>query len=76
MSTSSLDIYNLLVDAGIEAKKAEPLAKEILTRSEAKEFLVTKNDLWKSLFTTSVAIVTANLAGITIILQIFFAGGN
>lgn len=45
MSAVSLEIYNLLVQAGIAADKAEPLAKEILTRSEAKDILATKSDV-------------------------------
>ena len=45
MTTATLDLFKLLVDAGVDAKKAEPLAKETLTRTEAKEVLVTKVDL-------------------------------
>ncbi len=45
MSGASLEIYNLLINAGIAADKAEPLAKEIITRSEAKELLATKTDI-------------------------------
>ena len=67
MNTTTLDIYNLLVDAGIEAKKAEPLAKEILTRSEAREYLATKNDLYIMAF----AIIGTNLAGVAMLLQFF-----
>jgi len=42
---TSIDILNMLVDAGLDRAKAEPLAKEILTRAEAKETLATKADL-------------------------------
>jgi len=45
MKTTTLDIYNLLVAAGIERKKAEPLAKEILSRDEAAKTLATKEDI-------------------------------
>ena len=45
MTTTTLDIFDLLVDAGIDADKAKPLAKEILTRTEAVETLATKTDL-------------------------------
>lgn len=45
MTTKSLDIYDLLVAAGIDADKAQPLAKQILTRAEATETLATKTDL-------------------------------
>ncbi|PHP65401.1 hypothetical protein CSC94_18750 [Zhengella mangrovi] len=47
MQTTSIDILNMLVDAGIDRDKAEPLAREILTRTEARETLATKSDLWR-----------------------------
>ncbi|WP_299854614.1 hypothetical protein [uncultured Roseobacter sp.] len=65
MTTTTLDIFNLLVDAGIDAEKAKPLAKEILTRTEAVETLATKNDLlafkadmYKALLIQTGALVT------------------
>ncbi len=45
MNTTTLDIYNLLVDAGIDREKAKPLAKEILSRDEAAKTLATKQDI-------------------------------
>ena len=45
MTTTTLDIYTLLVEAGIDAKKAKPLAKEILSRDEAAKTLASKNDI-------------------------------
>jgi hypothetical protein len=44
MTSTTLDIFNLLVDAGIEKSKAEPLAREIITRSDAAHFS-TKTDI-------------------------------
>lgn len=44
MTTNTLDIYNLLINAGIEKDKAEPLARELVTRSDAAEF-ATKSDI-------------------------------
>ena len=44
MTSTTLDIFNLLVDAGIEKSKAEPLAREIITRSDAASF-ATKTDI-------------------------------
>ena len=44
MSTNTLDIYNLLVSAGIDKDKAEPLARELVTRADAAEF-ATKSDI-------------------------------
>ncbi len=40
MQTTAIDILNLLTAAGIDRERAEPLAKEILTRSEAKDVFV------------------------------------
>ncbi|MCB1418679.1 MAG: hypothetical protein KDJ74_06635 [Notoacmeibacter sp.] len=37
----------MLVAAGLDRDKAEPLAREILTRTEARETLATKSDLWR-----------------------------
>ncbi|WP_299632366.1 hypothetical protein [uncultured Roseobacter sp.] len=45
MNTTTLDIHDLLVKAGLDAEKAKPLAKEILSRTEALETLATKSDL-------------------------------
>ena len=67
MSTSTLDIYDLLVEAGIDAEKAKPLAKAILTRTEARDILATKNDLYQM----ACAIVGINLAGTAVLLQLF-----
>jgi len=45
MSSATIEIYNTLVAAGIDKEKAEHLASEILTKTEAKEVLATKADL-------------------------------
>ena len=45
MNTTTLDIYNLLVDAGVDREKAKPLAREILSRDEAAKMLATKEDI-------------------------------
>ena len=45
MTAITLEIFELLVSAGIDAESAKPLAEEILTRSEAKEFLATRSNL-------------------------------
>ena len=43
--TTSIDILNMLVEAGLDRQKAEPIAKEIITRSEAVATLSTKSDV-------------------------------
>jgi len=67
MSTTTLDIYELLVEAGIKEDKAKPLAKAILSRTEARDFLATKKDLYQQGF----AVVGLNLAGVAVLLQLF-----
>lgn len=67
MSTRTLEIYNLLKEAGIPEEKAQPLAKAILSRDEAKDVLATKNDLYIMAF----AIIGTNLAGVAVLLQLF-----
>lgn len=44
MTTNTLDIFNLLVSAGIDKDKAEPLARELVTRSDASDF-ASKTDI-------------------------------
>lgn len=68
---SSIDILNLLVEAGIDRKKAEPLAKEILTRTEAKELLATKSDLWRVALTQT----GATIAGVGVLIALFGSFG-
>ena len=45
MTTTNIEIYNALVAAGVEKTKAEAVAAEILTKTEAKDTLATKKDL-------------------------------
>ena len=72
MNTTTLDISNMLVDAGIEKDKADPLAKAILGRAEAKEVLATKHDMYLMALT----IVSVNLAGTAVLLQLFLANSG
>ncbi len=64
MNSTTLDVYELLVAAGLDREKAKPLAKELLTRAEAHSSLATKDDLravvmWiASLMIGQVAIIT------------------
>lgn len=77
MNTTTLDIYNLLVDAGIKPDKAQPLAKEILTRSDATEILATKSDLLTTradlksdINRMGFTVIGVVLAGMAVLLQI------
>ena len=44
-ATAGLEIYHTLVRAGLKEDVADDLAKQIVTRTEAKEILATKQDL-------------------------------
>ena len=45
MTTATLEIYNALIDAGVQQEKAEAAAKAVISRQEAKEMLASKEDL-------------------------------
>ncbi len=59
MTTATLEIYNILLSAGVEQDKAEYLASEILTKTEAKETLATKADIYKLALGQSALIIGA-----------------
>ncbi len=44
MSSATLELYNALIEAGVDKEKAEAAAKAVVSREEAKE-LATKTDL-------------------------------
>lgn len=44
MSTAALDLYNVLVEVGVEKDKARRVADEVISREDAKHF-VTKLDI-------------------------------
>ena len=79
MTTTNIEIYNALIEAGLEKTKAEKVAAEILTKTEAKETLATKADLANGLaelksslvqwFTGILIAQTAILIGL---MQLFF----
>lgn len=49
MTTATLELYNALVEAGVDKDKAEAAAKAVLSREQAKEFatkeFATKEDV-------------------------------
>lgn len=80
-SAQTITLYTLLLKKGFSEAEAKEFVSEIVTKEEAKEILLTKTDalyLEKRLTTTmyQVAFGTAGLtvAGVTVVLQIFFAG--
>ncbi len=44
MSSATLEIYNALIEAGVDKVKAEAAAKAVVSREEAREF-ATKSDV-------------------------------
>ena len=44
MTTATLELYNALIDAGVEKDKAEAAATAVLSREQVKDF-ATKTDL-------------------------------
>lgn len=44
MSDTTLELYNALIEAGIEKKRAERVAELVISREEAKH-LATKSDI-------------------------------
>ena len=44
MATATLELYNALIEAGVDKEKAEAAAKAVITREEARQF-TTKSDL-------------------------------
>ena len=78
MNTTSIDVLNMLVEAGLTREKAEPLAKEILTRTEAKEVLATKTDVKQELqairadmYKGMLIQTGSTIAGVGVLLAIF-----
>ena len=58
MTTTTLEIYHALVEAGVSNEKAEAAAKAVISREEAKETLVTKSEFYKGLMIQAGFIVT------------------
>jgi hypothetical protein len=44
MSSATLELYNALIEAGVDKDKAEAAAKAVISREDAKNF-ATKSDL-------------------------------
>jgi hypothetical protein len=44
MSSATLELYNALIEAGVDKDKAEAAAKAVISREETKEF-ATKSDI-------------------------------
>ena len=81
MSTANIELYNALVAAGVDKDKAEKVAAEVLTKTEAKETLATKSDLEVALHTQSstlikwfTGVMIAQTAVLIGLMQLFFGG--
>ncbi|MBP6881367.1 MAG: hypothetical protein KBC35_01970 [Candidatus Pacebacteria bacterium] len=74
MSTANIEIYNMLVAAGLDKEKAEAVAVELMTKTEAKEVLATKSDVQElkiSLMTWFTGMLLAQAALIVALIQLF-----
>jgi len=49
MTSTTLELYHALIEAGVSKEKAEAAAKAVITRQEAKDFLVTKDEMYKAM---------------------------
>ena len=45
MSSATIELYNALIEAGVDKDKAERAAKSVLSKEEARQSLATKADL-------------------------------
>ncbi len=74
MSSATLELYNALIDAGVDKEKAEQASKAVITRAEAQVFATKSNivelraDMYKAMMFQTFAIV-GTLTGI---LALFF----
>jgi len=74
MSSATLELYNALIDAGVDKEKAEQASKAVITRAEAQAFATKSNiaelraDMYKAMMFQTFAIVGT----ITGILALFF----
>jgi len=49
MTSATLELYHALIEAGVSKEKAEAAARAVITRQEAKDFLVTKDEMYKAM---------------------------
>jgi len=81
-STQTIRLYNLLLKKGFDQSEAESFIEEVITRDEAKLILVTKDDMFQierrltsTMYQMAIGSVALSVAGMTVVLQIFFAAG-
>ena len=49
MTTATLELYHALIEAGVPTDKAEAAARAVTTRQEARDILVTKDEMYKAM---------------------------
>ncbi len=72
MSTAALKLYDLLIDKGFDRAEARDAVDEILTKEEARQTLVTKDDLHKQTMWMA-GLLIGQIAINTGILAVFFS---
>lgn len=76
-STQAIKLYNLLLKKGFNQEEAEAFVAEVITRDEAKETLMTKQDghrIEMAMYKVVLGGSALTVAGVAVVLQIFFAG--
>ena len=59
MTTATLELYHALIEAGVSKEKAEAAAKAVITRQEARDILVTTDEMYKATMIQSGVIISA-----------------
>lgn len=59
MTTATLELYHALIEAGVPTDKAEAAARAVITRQEARDILVTKDEMYKAMMIQSGVIISA-----------------
>lgn len=75
MTTTSLSLYDILVDKGVDRETAKAALNDYITRKEAELSLATKGDLEKStrwVIGVFVAIAFGQMAATTAIIALMF----
>ena len=66
MTTATLELYHALIEAGVPKDRAEAAARAVITRQEAREILVTKDEMYKAMMIQTG--VTVSMLGVLIAL--------
>lgn len=71
MSTTSIKLYHILVDKGVDRDLAHEAVSEFITRDEAIGTLATKNDITKTVMWVA-GLLVGQTATIVAVIALFF----